>query len=352
MMDIITNFRLYFKGRISVNNVFVTFVFGTAAVAAFAGSNGGIGTGDNQFGGLPPVVFLAPIFFGVSFFYSSVGFGGGSSYIAILVLAGTSLVAVPPIALILNISAASMAMTNFARAKYLSIKFAVPFLSSVPFAFVAGLIVLPQQNLAWIFASALFAASAALFITSKAKKVGIEERSVVIEAANSFLPQKIAKAIKKIKIVTSKGDQKHARGMVDAKCTNNREYEHTKSLPRLFLIGFPIGAVLGTVAGLVGIGGGIWLSPILILSGLAKPKRAAATASLFILANSISGLAAYSISKPVDTTLLLPLVVTVFVGGFIGSRLGAFKFDHNKIKIIVACLVFVAGLIIVLKTIL
>jgi hypothetical protein len=111
------------------------------------------------------LVIIAPLFFGISFIYSSVGFGGGSSYIAILVLFGISLFAVPPIAQILNIIVAGIAMISFARAKHLSLKFSMPFLSSVPFAFFAGTIALPEQHLTLIFVLALFAASAALLLS-------------------------------------------------------------------------------------------------------------------------------------------------------------------------------------------
>jgi uncharacterized protein len=111
------------------------------------------------------LVFIAPLFFGISFIYSSVGFGGGSSYIAILVLLGISLFAVPPIAQILNIIVAGMAMITFTKAKHLSLKFTLPFLSSVPFAFFAGTIALPERHIALIFVLALFAASAALFMS-------------------------------------------------------------------------------------------------------------------------------------------------------------------------------------------
>jgi uncharacterized protein len=89
-------------------------------------------------------------FFGISFIYSSVGFGGGSSYIAILVLLGISLFVVPPVAQILNIIVAGMAMISFAKAKHLSLKFTLPFLSSVPFAFSAGTIALPERQIALI----------------------------------------------------------------------------------------------------------------------------------------------------------------------------------------------------------
>src|SRR5437867_13254761 len=91
------------------------------------------------------LVYIAPLFFGISFIYSSVGFGGGSSYVAILVLLGISLFAVPPIAQILNIVVAGMAMISFAKAKHVSKKFTLPFLSSIPFSFFAGGIALREQ---------------------------------------------------------------------------------------------------------------------------------------------------------------------------------------------------------------
>lgn len=248
------------------------------------------------------IYVLAPLFFAVSFVYSSVGFAGGSSYIAILVLAGISLYTAPSIALTLNILVASMAFINYARARHLSLKFSLPFLSSIPFAFYSGLLVLPEKSVALVFIIALFAASAALLTSGSMIK---NQRDKIRELN-----------LDKLKIV---------------------------------MIGIPVGAALGIVAGLVGIGGGIWLSPLLILTGLADPKQAAATASLFILVNSVSGLVAHSISKEIDPSLLAPLALVVLAGGFIGSRVGAFKFDHDKIRIIVGLLVALAGISITFK---
>ncbi len=112
---------------------------------------------------------------------------------------------------------------------------------------------------------------------------------------------------------------------------------------KLTIIGTPIGAVLGSISGLVGIGGGIWLSPLLILSRFAVPKRAAATASFFILTNSISAFAGHAITKTINLELVLSLLVVVMIGGFLGSRLGAFKIDHNVIRMIVGGIVAVAA---------
>jgi uncharacterized protein len=257
------------------------------------------------------LVFIAPLFFGISFIYSSVGFGGGSSYIAILVLFGISLFAVPPVAQILNIIVAGMAMITFAKANYLSLKFSLPFMSSVPFAFLAGTIALPEESLAMIFVLALFAASAALLIS------GMKDRSEKSQECKDM--KKESRLRKKRRMLL------------------------------LLLIGIPAGAIIGVVAGLVGIGGGIWLSPLVILTGMADPKRAAATSSLFIVVNSVAGFLGQSVSKPIDFATLLPLALVVVAGGLVGSRLGAFKFDHDRIRIIVGAIVGVAGLNLMIK---
>jgi uncharacterized membrane protein YfcA len=252
------------------------------------------------------LVFIAPLFFGISFIYSSVGFGGGSSYIAILVLFGISLFAVPPIAQILNIIVAGIAMISFAKANHLSLKFTLPFLSSVPFAFFAGTIAIPEQRLTLIFILALFAASTALLLS------GIRGKFEKLQ-------------------------EKKVRG--------SRPWD----MRIIVLIGIPTGAILGVVAGLVGIGGGIWLSPLLILAGMADPKRAAATSSVFIVANSVSGFLGQSVSKPIDLAILLPLALVVLAGGLLGSRLGALRLDHDKLRVIVGAIVAVAGLNLMIK---
>lgn len=250
------------------------------------------------------LLVLVPLFFAISFVYSSVGFGGGSSYTAILILAGISIFSVPPISLLLNIIVSCMAFLSYIKAQYFSPKLSLPFLSSIPFAFYTGQMILPQKTLTIIFIITLFAASAALLTSKKATK------------------------------------KKQESG---TKRSTNLNYI------KMAIIGIPIGALLGSVAGLIGIGGGIWLSPLLILTGLANPKQSAATASLFILTNSISGFAAHSISKPLDLYFLLPLACVVLAGGIIGSRLGAFRFDHDKIRMIIGAIVAVAAINLTIK---
>ncbi|MGI9567910.1 MAG: sulfite exporter TauE/SafE family protein [Nitrosopumilus sp.] len=241
-----------------------------------------------------------PAFFAVSFVYSSVGFGGGSSYIAILAFSGVSIVTVPTIALPLNIAVSSITFFNYLRAGHFSLKFSLPFLASIPFAFYAGTLNFDESTLAIIFVIALLASSFVLFTSSYSIKKRQQE-------------------------------------------TDSRNLSSRK----LIFIGIPIGSVLGSIAGLVGIGGGIWLSPLLILSRLSVPKRAAATASFFILTNSISGFTGHAFTKPVNLEFVLPLLIVIMIGGFFGSRFGAFKIDHNVIRIIVGVIVAAAALNIV-----
>ncbi|MBT1699646.1 sulfite exporter TauE/SafE family protein, partial [Fulvivirgaceae bacterium PWU4] len=106
-----------------------------------------------------------------------------------------------------------------------------------------------------------------------------------------------------------------------------------------------LGGSVGFLSGLVSIGGGIFLSPILHLIQWDDAKRISALASLFILVNSISGLAGQlARSATIDWTFILPLLLAVLAGGQIGSRLGARKFDPIYIKRITALLILVAGI--------
>lgn len=245
---------------------------------------------------------LAPLFFAISFIYSSAGFAGGSSYIAILVLVGINLYTIPPISLALNIIVSSAALFNYIRAGHLSLRFSAPLLVSIPFAFVAGTLVLPEFTLTLVFIVALFTASGILLLSGNR----IKNRRTKVRKMNLNFAKKV-------------------------------------------MITAPLGSVLGSIAGLVGIGGGIWLSPILIITGMASPKKAAASASLFILTNSVSSFIAHSITKKVDLDLIIPLAVVVLAGGLLGSRLGAFKFSHDKLVTIIGIIVAVAGINLVVK---
>lgn len=205
---------------------------------------------------------------------------------------------VPPISLALNIIVSSAAFFNYLKAGHLSLRLSFPLLISIPFAFIGGSIILPEKMLTLIFVISLFSASAALLLSGRRR-------------------------------ITFQREKRRKMNL---------------NFVRTALITTPLGALLGSISGLVGIGGGIWLSPILIMSGLANPKQAAASASLFILTNSISGFIAHTITKDIDLGLVIPLSIVVLIGGLMGSRLGALKFDHQKIIIIIGILVALAAI--------
>ena len=203
----------------------------------------------------------------------------------------------------MNIAVSGIAFFNYSRAGHFSFKFSLPFLSSIPFAFYAGSLNLTEEILTIVFVVSLLAASVAILTSSYT----IKQRQQQVSIRN-----------------------------IDSR--------------KLAIMGTPVGAVLGSIAGVVGIGGGIWLSPLLILSRFADPKRAAATASFFILTNSISGFTAHSITKTIDLELVVPLFLVVVIGGFLGSRFGAFRMEKITLRLIVGAIVAIAAFNIAFKS--
>ncbi len=241
-----------------------------------------------------PEIFwiLAPILFFVALAYSSVGLGGGSSYVAVLYLFGIPLAKIPPIALLFNIFAASVALYKFYKEGYFVPRLVFPFLaSSVPATFIGARLNLGDKALSLLFAVVLFLI--ALIILFRKKEV-------------------------------------KARVSLDEKTT--------------WLITFSLGAILGFLAGIMGIGGGIFLGPVLILIGMASSKQAAGACSAFVLVNSVVGLISHSLQGNVDFSILLFLGVAVFVGAQVGSFLGTRKFSPLILQRIFAFILMAVSL--------
>jgi uncharacterized protein len=237
------------------------------------------------------VVLLTIGFFVIALVYPSVGFGGGTSYLALL---GQSFffVSQPQVkttALLCNIVVVTGGTYIFYRNGKLDLKKSWPFLiASVPLAFIGGLWRINDSTFFILLGSSLIIASLLLWGKTNEKNL-------------SF-----------------------------------------KNHPAL---NFGIGGGIGFLSGLVGIGGGIFLSPILHLIRWDDAKKISALASVFILVNSISGLAGQLSQDPsIDWSYVLPLLLAVLLGGQIGSRLGANRFDPTHIKRITAVLILVAGL--------
>lgn len=243
----------------------------------------------------PTLLLLVAAFAAVSFLYASVGLGGGSAYTALLAIAGVNHVLVPTVSLALNLMVTSVGTLNFHRGGHLSLRLVAPFLvTSMPAAWLGGSLRLPQGVFLWLLAVTLVLVLVRIYLL---------------------------------------GDLR-----LRVRLTG-------RARPVCSLL---LGAVLGFVAGTVGIGGGIYLVPLLIMFGLADEKRAAAAGALFIWFNSAAGLAARWQQGHAEAATVLPLVAAVAVGGWLGSSLGALRFAPRTIQrtlglVVAAAVVVIAG---------
>lgn len=121
-----------------------------------------------------------------------------------------------------------------------------------------------------------------------------------------------------------------------------KEFQTTKEIsPRqAWIFGLPVGALLGFLSGLIGIGGGIFLSPLLLLMRWVNAKESAAAASFFIVVNSLAGLMGHWQKGVFQLEGLLPLGIAVFLGGQLGSRLGAYRLPQVSLQRVLAGLIF------------
>lgn len=223
----------------------------------------------------------------VAFLYSSVGHAGASGYIAVLALAGFAPVVIKPTALVLNILVAAVGAYQFARAGHFRWSLFWPFaLTAAPAAFLGGFLDVP----------------AALFKTL----VGVV---LLFSAARFFLKP---------------GDPAVA----------------TPPRPHVALA---TGAGLGLLSGVTGTGGGVFLTPLMLLCRWAKTKNVAAVSVVFIFVNSSMGLAGFVASgKPVPT-LAFMLAAAALIGGALGSRLGSRRFPVRTIQLLLAVVLTIAG---------
>ena len=225
------------------------------------------------------MTILTIFFFITAILYSSVGFGGGSTYLAIMLIWGVPFYIFPIIALFCNIIVVSGNSINFIRSGNLNIKLLIPYLiGSIPFAFIGGSIQIEKEFFEILLFIILIIAGILLLMESK-----------------SFSQDEIK----------------------------------IKNIPKIFSI--IIGSIIGFISGLIGIGGGIFLSPLLFLIKAGYPKHITSTASIFILINSIFGIAG-QLTKNISLSEFLnywPLFVAVLVGGQIGSILNI-KFLSNR----------------------
>ena len=236
---------------------------------------------------------LAILFLVTAVLYSSVGFGGGSTYLALLLIWGIPYFIFPVIALSCNIIVVSGNCFNYIRAGNLNLRLLIPYLiGSIPLAYIGGSLTIEKP----LFEILLF---------------------LVLATAGTLL-------------------------LLNFKSYDDREESYRKVST---LVSILIGAVLGLISGVVGIGGGIFLSPILFLIRAGRPKHIVTSASLFILINSISGI----IGQLTKNTVLVEvlnywyLIAAVLIGGQVGNFLNLKIFSTRILALITAFLVlFVA----------
>jgi hypothetical protein len=254
---------------------------------------------------------IAPLFFLIALIYSSVGFGGGSSYLAIMALAAFPYELMPKVALFCNIIVVTGGCYVFYKSGHIKFKKILPFvIGSIPMAYVGGSIQIKKEIFLFLLAITLIIASANMvFFNSEKRKI------LKIDFFNIL-----------------------------------QESNHNKKFTKQ-LFGLISGAVIGFVAGLVGIGGGIFLAPLLYMTRWSYAKQISATSSFFILVNSIAGLAG-QFSKGFndnDIIQIIPLMIAVFIGGQIGSRLGAFRLSDIIVERATGILIMFTGLRILYK---
>ena len=239
------------------------------------------------------MIILSILFFITAILYSSVGFGGGSTYLALLLIWDIPYYIFPVVALFCNIIVVTGNSINYVRAGNHNFKLLIPFLiGSIPLAFIGGTLLIKKEVFEILLFFVLSIAGILLLINNKS----YEDKNIIIKKLH-------------------------------------------------FSISILIGSVLGLISGIIGIGGGIFLSPILFLLKADKPKNIVTTASLFILINSISGVFGQLTKENILNEIILywPLFLTVLIGGLFGNYLNLKIFSNRVLALITSLLViFVA----------
>lgn len=238
------------------------------------------------------------LFFIIAVLYSSVGFGGGSSYLAVLALSSFYFTEIRATALLCNIVVVSSNVILYQKRKDIHWKKVIPLTTlSIPLAFLGGYLKISAQLFYILLGVTLLFAAITMWFTNKT--------------------------------------------------SNNTKTE--KSIKTTSSVG--IGGFIGLISGMVGIGGGIFLAPILHITYWDTPKKIAAASSFFILINSLFGFTGQAINPDfrINWNLSLLLMVTVLIGGFIGNRMSNRFFSPTQLKKATALLIAFVSLRILFK---
>jgi uncharacterized membrane protein YfcA len=235
------------------------------------------------------IILISVLIFAAGLLYSSVGHAGASGYLAAMALFGLAPDVMKPTALVLNILVAFITATQFRRAGCFSWKIFWPFaVSSIPFAFIGGALSLPGSIYKQVLGLILLFAAYRLFQYRHSEATDI-----------------------------------------------------AKPVPVLWAMLF--GAGIGLLSGAVGVGGGIFLSPLLLFMGWAKTKQTAGVSAAFILVNSIAGIAGHLTSVKFLPDAVYLWAIAAVVGGIIGSSLGSRRFVNATLYRLLAVVLIIAG---------
>lgn len=228
------------------------------------------------------------LLFLVAMLYSSVGHGGASGYLALMAIYAFTPEVMKPTALILNLFVSLTSFIQFYRGEHFKWKIFVPLaVASIPLAFIGGLITMEASIYKKVLGSLLFIPVIRFLFFANIPDEELKRSNLIL----SFL----------------------------------------------------IGSLIGFLSGLIGIGGGIILSPILLLLKWTNQKQTAAISALFIFVNSLSGLAGQLINGINFSSEMLTYVTIAFAGGLCGAYLGALKFNQNVLKNTLAVVLMMAG---------
>ncbi len=240
-------------------------------------------------------VFLTIAFFTAALLYSSVGNAGASSYLAVMAFFNVAPNVMKPTALILNILVASIATLHFVRARCFSWSIFWPFaLTSIPFSYLGGQILLPGTLYKPLVGIVLLYVAYRLFRSGSQKTILAEKHSIPVWLA------------------------------------------------------LVAGAGIGVLAGLIGLGGGIFLTPLLLFAGWAEARQAAGVSAVFNLVNSLAGLFGQASSLAPLPVAIIPWAIAAGFGGWIGAGFGSRRLGNARLQQILGIVLLIAGLKIML----
>jgi hypothetical protein len=239
---------------------------------------------------------LSLLFFVVAFAYTSIGLAGGTSYTALLAIFGINTLAIPMISLTLNVFASSIGSFNFIRNKHARLNLILPFfISSIPMSYLGGALKVQKEIFYWLLLISLIIVALRIYVWENTTiKLNMGQTGKIILSLLS-------------------------------------------------------GSVLGLVSGIVGIGGGIYLIPLIIIFGLGTEKEAAACGAIFIWANSLSGLISRLQYNMVDLSAYILPIIAVIAGSILGSFMGATKFSPKTMQKVLGIIIIFAIILLLRK---